>query len=199
MIIHTMDQLSDEWFSVKRGKISASHMHEVMAGGTGKTRKNYMLKLIAERITGQTQESYQNDAMVWGTETEPLARQAYEMDTLQNVQQVGFVEINDFLGCSPDGFVGEDGTIQIKCPNTTTHLSYILDGKMPTDYIRQVQSELWMCDRQWCDFISFDPRCSVRPLFKVRVNRDEKKIEEIKSAVDEFICEMNMIIEKIKA
>ena len=202
MIIHEMPQLSDEWFAVKCGKISASNMSAVLAKGRGnsesKTRKSYMCRLIAERLSGMPQETYTNGSMQWGIETEPQAREAYEMAKLDTVKQVGFIEVNEYLGCSPDGLVGEDGLLEVKCPNTSTHIQYILDGKMPAEYVLQVQTQLWVCERQWCDFVSFDPRVTVRPFWCIRVERDEKKIQDISDGVDAFVEEMETLIAKIK-
>lgn len=198
MIIHTMKQRTDDWYRVKCGKISASSMSDVMSKGKGVTRRNYMLKLIAERLSGIPQESYVNDAMAWGIKTEPMAKLAYEETTLTPVDEVGFVEINEFLGCSPDGFIGNNGTIEIKCPSTTTHLEYILSGNGAKDYEAQIQSQLWICKREWTDFVSYDPRVSCKPILITRVQRDEAKIAEIENAVNCFIEEMKTLENKIK-
>lgn len=188
MIVHTMQQGTPEWFAVKCGKISASNMDAVLAKGQGKTRKAYMMKVLAERLSGVPQESYTNAAMQWGIDTEPMAREAYEATTLNVVQQVGFVECSEMLGCSPDGLIGDDGGVEIKCPNTATHLQYILDGKLPSEYACQIQSTLWMTGRKWWDFVSFDPRILVKArIFVTRVERDEEKISEIEQGVLLFI------------
>ena len=207
MIIHKMQQGTPEWHAVKCGKVSASNISAVLAKGRGnaesKTRKTYLMRLLAERISGLPQDTYMNGAMQWGIDTEPQARAAYEFETLNAVEQVGFVEINEFLGCSPDGLIDADGGVEIKCPNTTTHLQYLLDNTMPAEYVCQVQSTLWMTDRQWWDFVSFDPR--IKPdggknlcLWSIRVERDEKKIGEIKDGVNKFIDDMLELEQKLK-
>lgn len=191
MIIHTMPQRSDEWYAVKCGKISASSMSDVLSQGKGITRRNYMLRLIAERLSGIPQKTYCNGAMEWGILTEPEARAAYEEETMTAVQTVGFIERDLFTGCSPDGLIGTEGLVEFKCPETPTHLEYILDGGMPSTYAVQVQAQLWICDRQWCDFVSFDPRLPADcRLFIKRVKRDEKRIALIQEGVALFINEM---------
>ena len=197
-IYKDIEQLTPEWFAVKCGKVSASHMSAVMAKGKGKTRHSYMMKLLAERLSGITQESYSNGSMQWGIDTEPQAREAYEMANLVKVEQVGFVEINDYLGYSPDGFVGTDGGLEIKCPDSATHLKYILENRMVTDYSRQVQSTLWMSKREWWDFVSFDPRIQLKPIWSIRVQRDEAKIKEIAIETELFIDELKELLTKIK-
>jgi putative phage-type endonuclease len=199
MLIHAMQQMTPEWYQAKCGKISASSIADVLAKGQGKTRKAYMMRILAERISGLPQETYSNGAMLWGIENEPLARQAYESKTLNIVDQVGFIEVDEFLGCSPDGLIGDDGGVEIKCPYTSTHLQYILDGVLPSEYRCQVQSTLWMTKRQWWDFVSFDPRIPDKSrLFCIRVERDEKKIEEIALEVHLFIQDLLKLESQIK-
>ena len=199
MIIHEMKQGSEEWHLIKCGKISASSMSDVLAKGKGVTRRNYMLRLLAERLSGIPQETYSNGAMQWGIETEPMARMAYEASTLTVVDQVGFIEVNEFLGCSPDGLVCDDGGCELKCPFTSTHLNYILEEKsLLNDYFCQVQSTLWMTKRKWWDLSSFDPRVPSHPLHTVRVERDESYIDLISHGVDTFIAEMLELENKIK-
>jgi len=202
MITHyDIEQRTPEWFAVRLGKVTSSCMADVLAKGRGnqpsKTRHNYMVRLIAERLSGQPQPTYCNGAMEWGIQTEPAAREAYEADTMTVVQQVGFVELNEYVGCSPDGFVGDDGLIEIKCGNTTTHLNWILENRMPPEYINQVQSQLFITGRKYCHFISFDPRLTVRPYWMIEVKRDENKITEIKEGVEKFTAEMLELEKKI--
>jgi len=187
-------QGSDEWFAVKLGKVSASHFSEVLNKATG--RKTYMYRLLAERLSGEPQESYNNKAMETGIETEPEARAYYEALHGQ-IEQVGFVELNDDVGCSPDGLVGLDGLVEIKCPYPSTHIQYIDKNKMPANYIPQVQGQLWVTGRKWCDFVSFDPRVKARPFWMIRVQRDEKYIKVLSLAVETFVGEMKELEEKI--
>ena len=156
-----------------------------------------MLNLIAERLSGISQNGYVNAAMEWGIENEPHARNAYEMETGNLVTEIGFVELNEYVGCSPDGLIGDDGMVEIKCPNTSTHIEYILDGRVPPEYVLQIQTQLWVANRHWNDFVSFDPRVPCRSLFIVRAERDESKIAEIQDAVDVFVKEMNELERQI--
>lgn len=198
MIVHTMQQGTPEWYAAKCGRISASNMDAVLAKGQGKTRKAYLMRLLAERLSGIPQETYQNGAMQWGIETELLAREFYELDTLTAVEQVGFIEVNEYLGCSPDGLIGDDGGVEFKCPLTSTHIQYLLDGGMPAEYKKQIQSSLWMTGRKWWDFVSFDPRLPLKSrLFCVRVERDEKLIKEIQIEVELFVEELKELERKI--
>lgn len=207
MKIYDIEQGTPEWRQIRCGKITASMMDAVMAkgrsGGESKTRRNYMLRLIAERLSGIPQDTYSNAAMEWGVMTEPTARLRYELENYTNLRQVGFIESSEFVGCSPDGLVDDAlpekcGLVEIKCPNTSTHIEYILNDKMPAEYVLQVQAQLWICQRNWCDFVSFDPRIPCRDFWKIRVFRDEKKIAEIQSAVEQFIEELLELEGRIK-
>jgi hypothetical protein len=114
------------------------------------------------------------------------------------VNQVGFVELNEFVGCSPDGLIGDDGLIEIKCPNTATHIEYIIDGELPKEYEKQVHSQLWITDRKWCDFVSYDPRLTDRPIWIKRVERKSGIEFDIVEAVNNFIEEMQKLEQQIK-
>ena len=197
MKVYDCQQGSDEWFNVRLGKITASHFSDVMAKGTSKTRKDYMIKLATERLTGLPEASYSNAYMEWGIENEPAAREYYETLYGVQVEQVGFAELNEWVGCSPDGLVGKDGLVEIKCPKSTTHVSTILNNKMQTCYTAQVQGQIWVMERKWCDWISFDPRVTSNPLFMVRVQRDEKYIAVLELEVEQFIKELKVMIEKL--
>lgn len=194
MIIHNITQGTPEWFALRCGKASASRFKDCLSKGS--TRETYLYKLLAEIRTGIPQDSYSNAAMEWGVENEPFARNNYELETGNVVKEVGFVEVNPYLGCSPDGMVGDDGLIEIKCPNSSTHAKYMVKGKMPAEYVAQVQGQLWVTERQWCDFVSFDPRDTGRPFWMLRVERDEKKIEEIKQGVEKFIADLKELERK---
>jgi putative phage-type endonuclease len=201
-----LEQGSDEWKAARIGHVSASNAAAVMSktkeGKESSTRKAYKIKLVAERLTGQAQETYKNAAMEWGNEQEPYARMAYE--AMQNVfvEKTGFWKHPNkkWIGVSPDGLVGDDGLIEIKCPNTTTHLEYIWDGVVPTEYRKQIQMQLWVTGRQWCDFVSYDPRLPVKnQLFVKRCMRDEDLILEMENEVTKFLGEIEAIINKLGA
>lgn len=194
-------QGSPEWYAVRLGRVTASNFATATSKGKGsspsKTRKDYMIRLVAERMTGLPSESYSNKAMEWGTETEQAAREYYKALNGVSVRQVGFIARDEDVGCSPDGLVGDDGMTQFKCPYPTTHLKYILAGKMPTDYFKQVQGELWVAEREWSDFVSFDPRVSQRPYFCVRIYRDDDYIKELHTKIIMFVDEMKDMLNQL--
>lgn len=199
-----MEQRSDEWFAARCGKVTASKMADLCAKtktGWGASRANYMALLIAERLTGQPAESYCNAAMQHGIDTEPHARAAYEFYSGLEVVEVGFIvhpEIVD-SGASPDGLVGDDGLVEIKCPNTATHIDTLLNKKVPSKYILQMQWQMACTGRDWCDFVSFDPRMPAEmQSFIHRVDRDQDKISELEGMVQEFLAEIETKIEKLR-
>lgn len=197
-------QGSPEWFEIRRGKATASKIADIMAvtkSGPAASRKNYMAKLLVERLTGLTADSYTSPEMQWGTDTEPLARAAYEERTFNNVETCGFIMTPDGRrsGASPDGLVGADGLIEIKCPNTATHIETLLGGIIDRKYILQMQFQMYATGRKWCDYVSFDPRMPERlRLFIKRVNRDEGIIKDIVESVRVFLEELDAMEGKLQ-
>lgn len=180
-----MEQRTDEWFSARLGKVTASRIADVCARtktGWGAGRKNYMAELIVERLTGKRNEGFTNAAMQWGTDQEPEARNAYEFYRNAEVIETGFIPHPSIAetGASPDGLVGADGLVEIKCPNTATHLETLDGATLPEKYFFQIQWQLVCTGRQWCDFVSYDPRLpeSMR-LFVERVKREDTVIAAI--------------------
>lgn len=196
-----MEQRTEEWYQARLGKVTASKVASVLAKRDSATRADYLTDLVLERLTGKQQEFYQNEAMQWGTDTEPQARMAYEAETGNLVDELGFIDhptIANF-GCSPDGVVGEDGLIEIKCPNSKTHLSTLLSGKAPSKYIPQMQTQMAVMNRQWCDFVSFDPRLPEDlQLFVIRVDRDDEYIAKLEEEVSIFLEEVDETVTKLK-
>ena len=199
-IIETCEQGSDAWHKIRLGKITASRVKDVLTKGRGtspsKTAESYMMELIAEILTGNSKPFFENDEMRWGTETEPQARAMYAVNNdFVDVKEVAFVEHNEQVGISPDGLIGDDGLLEIKCPNTTTQLKRALSDDYSADYKAQIQMQLWVTEREWCDFLSFDPRleCGAGYL-QQRVFRDEEYIEEMKVKVYAFVEKMNELI-----
>lgn len=197
-------QGTDDWHQLRLGKVTASRMADVLSkgkSGESASRKNYRIELVAHRLTGKPSESFTNAAMEWGTATEPLARVAYELHTSENVDQVAFVDhpTIEWFGCSPDGLVQDTGLVEIKCPNTTTHLDWMDDGKVPSKHIPQMMAQMACTDRDWCDFVSYDPRLpeDLR-LFVVRLNRDQEYIDSMEVEVKRFLDEVEMTINKLK-
>ena len=200
-IIKDIEQGSDEWLALRYGWTTASRFKDVMAKGQGKTRKSYMYQLSAEAISDMRQESFTNEYMEWGTETEPQARDTYEFVSGNTVEQVTFIRLggNMKIGCSPDGLVGDDGMVEFKCPKTTTQIETYLSGKMPSGHKAQVQGQLWISGRQWTDFISFDPRIDGdASYFSVRIERDDDYIKEIEAACILFSADLQEMIKQLR-
>jgi putative phage-type endonuclease len=198
-----IEQGTDEWFAARIGKVTASRVADVIAKtktGYSTSRDNYMAQLICERLTGQKGESFTNAAMQWGTETEPLARLSYEVAQNVLVDQVGFVSHPKILmaGASPDGLVGDNGLLEIKCPNTATHIDTLLSETVPGKYNTQMQFQMACTDREWCDFVSFDNRLPTElQLFVKRVPRDNVFIRLIEGEIVQFIAELDDKINKL--
>lgn len=201
-----MIQGSAEWFEARRGFVGASSINDVMAvtksGGEAATRRNLRARIIAERLTGICVESFTSSAMQWGVDNEPIARANYEVLYGVDVDQVGFIlhpEIK-MTGASPDGLIGDDGLIEIKCPNTATHIDYLLGGVAPAEYRNQMLWQMECTGRKWCEFVSFDPRMpDDMQLFVVRYMRDDEKIKELRAGVLKFLDEVNEVLEKLQA
>lgn len=195
-------QQSQEWFKERCGKITASRLGDVMAKVDTAKYRNYKAQLIAERLTGKVEESYTNSAMKWGTETEPLARTAYELLKNEMVEQIGFCNhpTIEMAGASPDGIVGVEGLVEIKCPNTATHIDNLMSKTIPSEYINQVQWQMECCNRKWCDFVSFDPRMPTDlQIMVVRVNRDYDYSAKMREAVIKFNQEIEDTIQQLRS
>lgn len=194
MIHHEIDQNTEEWLELRKGKFTASSFSDLFATKTTAQYKKAIRKVVYEKITGESPEFYENDYMRRGHELEPAAREAYEMQTFNTVIDGGFFELDEWTGASPDGLVDEDGQIEIKCPAYNTFIDYILSDKVPTEYITQIQGQLFVTGRAWCDFIAYHPKL---PLIVKRVERDEAIIENIKTALSFAISEAKNMIEVI--
>jgi putative phage-type endonuclease len=199
-----MEQQTEEWFSARLGKVTASRVADVIAKtktGYSASRDNYMAQLICERLTGQKGESFTNAAMEWGTQTEPLARSAYENKRSLLVKEVGFINHPriEMSGASPDGLVADDGLVEIKCPNTATHIDTLLSQKVPTKYITQMQWQMLCCQRKWCDFVSFDNRLPENlQLFIQEVEFDPEYCAMLEKEVSQFLAELDSKVAKLK-
>lgn len=198
-----MEQGTPEWFAARLGKATASRVADVIAktkSGYSTSRKNYAVELALERITGRRQESYTNAAMQWGTDNEPVARAAYEAANGVLVEEVGLIDHPTIAmaAASPDGLVGSEGMIEIKCPSPATHLETLLSGKADSRYITQMMWQMACTGRQWVDFVSFDPRFpEARQLFVCRVERDQDLIAELETEVASFLGEVDAIVRKL--
>ena len=196
-----VEQGSIEWKKAKLGYVSASSIADVMAKGKGITRHKYMVILVAERLTGEVSESYSNDAMLHGVETEPLAKIAFENANQTLIEKTGFwkhPEI-EWLGVSPDGLISTDAVIECKCPNTTTHIDYIFEDRCPVEYYKQIQCQLWVTGRAKAYFVSYDNRLPERnQLFVKEVARDEELIKEMETEVLLFLKETQSMIDRLR-
>jgi hypothetical protein len=171
-------------------------MATLKRGGEAASRRDYRAELIAERLTGKTEDRYLSKEMQFGIEQEPFARTAYEIRTESTVDQAGFIfhPRLDFSGASPDGLIGQDGGLELKCPKTTTHLAYIAAGAVPKEYQHQMLWNMACAEREWWDFASFDPRLPEKlRLFIVRMPRDEARIGEIEREVLKLNSEIQYI------
>ena len=200
-----MDQSSEEWFAARLGKVTASRLSDVLATiktGEAAARANYRIELVAERLTGKSTPGFTSAAMQWGVECEPMARSAYETETGLIVTEVGFVDHPTIAmaGASPDGLVGDDGLIEIKCPETKTHIETLTSKKAPSKYIPQMQWQMACTGRQWVDFVSFDPRIPEHLMLEIiRVDRDQSLIDQYSEAVSIFLAEVSKTVELLNS
>ena len=191
-----MGQRSAEWFAARLGKVTASRVADIVAktkSGYSTSRANYMAELVCERLTGMQGESFSSAAMVWGTNTEPMARSVYESRMAELVEETGFVlhPTIEMAGASPDGLIGDDGLVEIKCPNTATHIDTLLSDGAPSKYMTQMQWQMACTGRKWCDFVSFDPRMPEEmQMFVIRVERNDDVIIELEREVEKFLVEL---------
>ena len=193
-----MEQGTDEWFAARLGKVTASRLSDVAMKKATAGYQNYKAQLIAERLTGTPPESFSSAAMQWGTEKEPDARAAYSFLHSVEVAEIGFVDhpLIEWAGASPDGLVGIDGLVEIKCPNTATHIATLEGGNVPGKYNLQMQWQMACTERQWCDFASYDPRLPVEmQLHVVRVERDDELIKELEEKTAAFLAEVAASVE----
>lgn len=201
-----VEQGSEQWHQYRLGKVTGSRVADVMAKGKGgvdsASRKNYMMELLCQRLTGKREEKFVTDAMARGTMLEPMARSAYEAESGLMVIEASFVfhpTIAAF-GASPDGFIGDDGLLEIKCPNTAQHVDFLQSGKPDGKYIWQMMAQMACTGRQWCDFISFDDRMPEKLQYaKVRIQRDADKIAALETEIVKFLKELDDIEAKMKS
>lgn len=198
-------QGSPEWFAERLGRVTASRVADVTAKtktGWGASRANYMADLVAERLTGEAAEGFTNAAMRWGTDMEPQAKLAYQFRQGVTVENCGFVAHPsiEMAGASPDGFVGEDGLVEIKCPNTATHIETLLGSPIADKYVKQMQWQMACTGREWCDWVSFDPRMpEYASLYVKRVERSPSAIAELETIVSNFLGEVDAKVSAIRA
>ena len=199
-----IEQGSEEWLKIRLGKVTASGVADVLAktkSGVSASRGNYLIKLAIQRVTGVVEESFTNDAMQWGKDNEAQARVAYEVASGNFVDQVAFVDHPTiaWFGASPDGLINQNGLVELKCPNSATHWSYIKDDGPPTKYYIQMQAQMACTGRSWCDFVSFDPRMPEKSkLFIKRIMREDDYIAEMEAEVKKFLDEVAVEVNLMK-
>ncbi len=201
-----MIQGSDEWKAARLGKLTASRIADatdlLKSGKPGANRTTYLGELIAERLTGLVVEKYQNDLMRWGTHQEPEARAMYEFFHGVEVQTVGLIDHPSIAmaGASPDGLVGADGMIEIKCPSTSTHVDTLLAQAIPEEYVKQIDWQMACTGRRYCDFVSYDPRLPPHmSLFVKRRMRDDEAIAALETDARAFLAEVDAKVEALNA
>lgn len=196
-------QRTDEWHMERLGCATASRFSDAIAKiktGEAATRKKYRIQLVTERLTGRPVMGYQNAAMMWGTQTEPEARMAYEEQRGVIVREVGFIKHPrlPWCGASPDGLIADDGMLELKAPESTTHVEWMESGKVPPEHIPQIQGQMAVTGRKWVDFASYDPRFpEALQLFIVRVERDDAYIKKLEQDITDFLATVQESLNKL--
>jgi putative phage-type endonuclease len=199
-----MDQRTPEWFATRCGKATASRIADIIAktkSGYGASRANYAAQLVAERLTGTVEEGFTNAAMLWGIEKEADARSIYCFREDVDVEEVGFIDHPSIAwsGASPDGLIGDVGMLEIKCPNTATHIDTLLSGEIPAKYQTQMLWQIACSGREWCDFVSYDPRLPEKMrLFVKRFHLDRERLEQVETDVAGFLAEVRITVERLR-
>jgi len=205
-----VEQRSPEWFTMRKGKITSSEVYKIMGESRSKTEllsetaKSYLLEKVAESLGGES-NSISNQATEWGTDLEDTAVEVYEARTSQKVDKCSFITLNDSYGGSPDGLVGQEGCIEIKCPfSSANHIKYSLISndaefkKVVTNYYYQCMSHMLVSGAKWCDFISFDPRVDAEyMMFVYRLHRNEEEIENMKAKIEIAVNYINEVKSKL--
>ena len=205
MSAHDVTQGTDDWQALRLGKVTASRIADLMArtrNGWGTSRANYMAELVAERLTGVKTEGFSNAAIKWGLEMEPQARDAYAFFADVDVAQIGFIDHPRIAmtGASPDGLIGDAGLVEIKCPLTATHIETLLTASVREKYLYQMQWQMACTGRQWCDFVSYDPRMPEHMRYWCkRIVRDDALVAELEREVETFLAELSGKIGQLQA
>jgi len=194
-----MEQRTEEWFEARRGKITSSKVKVLMAKrGLGETANTYARQLVADSLLEWFEEGFVSKDMQRGIDLEPEAREAYEAETLQKVTEEGFITENEHEGSSPDGLVGDNGQIEIKCPNVDNHMKYLLMDSCPAEYYDQVQHQLYCSGRDWNDFVSYNNNFKQEHQLKIiRVYPNEEWVEAYETRREEFLIVINNYKEKL--
>jgi putative phage-type endonuclease len=200
-IIRNIDQGSEQWLKLRLGVATASNFDKIITstGKESESLKKYALQLATELMLETPEPSFKNDVMARGNELEPLARDAYQEQSFNVVEQITMFKSDcGNFGYSPDGLVDDDGLVEIKCPIATTHFKYLLDNKIPSDYWQQVQGGLWVSQRKWIDFVSYNSYFKDKKLFIVRVERDEEYIAKLAELANKVILIRDEYLNKLE-
>lgn len=196
-----MQQRTEEWFAARCGKVTASRMKDIIAKSDTAAYRNYQAEIISERLSGRPAESYSSREMQRGTELEPKARAVYLLETGSDVSETGLIPHPSIAnsGASPDGLVDNDGLLEIKCPNTATHIDFLLHRQPKREYILQMQWQMACTGRLWCDFVSYDDRLPEPHAYAcIRIMRDPETIELLEQAATDFLAEAEAIIKQLE-
>lgn len=197
-------QGTPEWLAARSGSLGASQVADALAKtktGWGASRKNLHAQLVTERLTGRPTDSFCSPAMQWGKDCEAQARAMYSFVSGNDVLEIGLALHPTIVGthASPDGLVGDDGCLEIKCPNSSTHIETLTGAGIADRYVKQMQWQMAICERQWCDFVSFDPRLpDEMQLFVQRIERDDTLIAEIETEVTAFLAEVDATVADLR-
>jgi putative phage-type endonuclease len=192
---HNINQNTSEWLELRRGKFTASMFKDLFMKESTAGYRNTLYKVVFERLTNEVPDSVTSNWMERGHELEIIARQVYELETFNKVRNGGFWEYSEWVGCSPDGLIGDNGLVEIKCPKYSTIIEYMLSGKLPTIYEWQVHGQMFVTGRKWCDFMAYHP--NLKPLI-IRIIRDEEKIKQLKDKLEESILKVKNKIKKLE-
>ena len=181
MKIHNFEQRTDEWYAIRKGKMTASNAETIIANGKG--LETYIYNLMAEYYSSAEKENYINADMQRGIDLEPEAKIEFQFYTGLDIKEVGCVELNEYILASPDGLIGDDGLIEIKCPNDSIYFKLLLSNNIKPEYIAQMQMQMYVTDRQYCYFVSYNPNFE-KSLYIKKINRDEEMIEKLKKGLE---------------
>lgn len=195
-IYNDLQQGTEEWLRVRLGKFTASSASTIAVNGKG--LETLIFEKAEELISGQIKEGYKNADMLRGNELEPKARNLYELETENIVNQVGFCELDEFIGCSPDGMIGTDGLMEVKCPTFRVYYEYLTTGLVDTGYMWQMQMQMFVTERKWCDYVVYNPLFKKTPIIIKRIERDENAINKLKVGLEMGKAKLQSIIERIK-
>ena len=190
-----MQQRSEEWFEARKGKMTASRAHVVITNGSG--LDTYISELMAEFYSSELEESIMNKDMQRGIDLEPQARNMFMLETGLTVKQVGFVEYNEYIGCSPDGLIDDDGLVEYKCPNDKNYFMLLLTGRIKPEYISQIQWQMKYTERVYCYFCAYNPNFE-RSLFIKKIEKDEEIFKKIEIGTQSGITKIEQVKEKME-